>query len=171
MHKSIRLFLIILSTAGVLNACSSNAYKVTLNNNVLYDPYPVTDSGLLNDANLQGCLNQVLITTGNSDPTQITSLACPSAGVENLQGIAALSNLEQIDLSDNTISDLGPLINLKKLRVASLRNNRIRYIDILNAMPALRFISLQGNTNIACKQLDELEHRVGSSLNRPLSCR
>jgi internalin A len=152
-----------------LSACSG--YRVVLNNNVLYSPngMPVTPS-LLSDANLQGCLNQLFNSSGNDDPESITLLACPSSGVQSLTGIGALPNLEQLELSDNTISDLSPLQNLRNLRVLSIRNNRINNINTLMSLPILRFVALQGNNTISCRQLDDLETKIGNSLNRPANC-
>ena len=158
-----------LMLSALLSACGS--YRVVLGDSVLYSPAgaPVKPS-LLADANLQGCVNQLFNSSGNDDPESITLLACPSAGVQSLAGIGALVNLEQLELSDNTITDLRPLQNLRKLRVLSIRNNRINNINILLSMPILRFVALQGNNNINCRQLDELEARLGNTLNRPERC-
>lgn len=153
----------------LLTACGS--YRVMFGESVLYSPTGVSHTpSLLSDANLQGCLNQVFNTSGNNDPESVTLLACPSAGVQNLAGIAALVNLEQVELSDNSVTDLRPLQNLRNLRVLSIRNNRIISINVLLAMPLLRFVSLQGNNAIRCRQLDELEEKLGNSLNRPGRC-
>ncbi|MDT8399987.1 MAG: leucine-rich repeat domain-containing protein, partial [Pseudomonadales bacterium] len=112
--------------SSLLVACS-NLYKVTFNDRVVYNPGAESANGLLEDPNLQGCLNEVLSSgvQGVSAET-LTLLACPTAGIQSLGGIGALPNLEQLDLSDNAISDLAPLGNLKKLRVLSIRNNDIR---------------------------------------------
>lgn len=122
------------------------------------------------DANLQGCLNQVFISSGNNDPEAVTLLACPSAGVQTLIGIETLINLEQLDLSGNAITDLTPLLNSKKLRLLSIRDNRLGNINSLLSLPILRFVSLQGNNKISCRELDRLEEKIGNTLNRPLNC-
>ena len=153
----------------VLVACAG--YEVTLNERVVYDPFPGEPSDdLLEDANLQGCLNQ-LLDENQSSIESITLIACPDSGISSLAGIEALSNLEQLELSNNAISDLSPLSNLKKLRVLSLRNNQVRDIRALNNLPILRFVSLIGNNNIPCRQLDTLQEKAGSGLSRPQSCR
>jgi hypothetical protein len=153
-----------------ISACSN--YRVVLNDNVLYSPNGASPQpGLLADANFQGCLNQYFSTSGNSDAKEVTLLACPSAGIQSLAGISALINLEQLELSDNAVSDLTPLLNLKKLRVLSLRNNRVSNINALMSLPILRFIALQGNNLISCKQLEEMEKKIGNSLNRPSQCK
>lgn len=154
-----------------LTACKSGPYTLLLNDNVMYSPNPNANSaGIMADANLQGCLNQVFITSSNNDPEAVTLLACPGAGIQSLLGIEKLINLEQLDLSENAISDLSPLLNQKKLRVLSLRDNRLGNINSLQSLPILRFVSLQGNNNISCRDLDRLEAKLGNTLSRPLSC-
>lgn len=151
--------------------CACGSYQFVLNNNVLYSPtgLPATP-GIFADANLQGCLNQHFISNDNEDPESIKLLACPSAGIQSLAGISALPNLEQLELSDNNITDIRPLQNLKNLRVLSISNNRINNIAVLSSLPILRFVALTGNSNIPCQQLNELEGRIGNTLTRPASC-
>lgn len=162
------LAFLLLTLLLTITACSS--YQVVLNNNVLYTPSNMPPPSLLSDPNLQGCLNQQLSIAGSDDPESISLLACPSSGVQSLDGIGQLPNLEQLELSDNQINDLSPLLSLKKLRVLSVRNNRVTNINALMSLPLLRFVALQGNNGIACRQLDNLEDKVGNSLNRPANC-
>jgi len=156
----------------VVTACSSS-YRVVLNDNVVYTPTSSTPArpSLVNDANLQGCLNQQFASTGNDDPDSITLLACPAAGIESIAGISVLKNLEQLELSDNGISDLSPLRGMASLRVLSIRNNRINNISPIFSLPLLRFVALQGNTSINCSQLDTLQEKIGNTLNPPDTCK
>ena len=155
--------------SALLWSCS-NLYTVTLNERIVYNPNAEPGDHLLADPNLQGCLNQTLSSSQLEDPADITLLACPSAGIESLVGIQNLSNLEQLDLSDNAITDLSPLAGLKKLRVLSIPNNDVRSVTALMGLPILRFVTLQGNEAIACRQLDNLHEKIGNSLNRPANC-
>ncbi len=155
-------------TLMLITSCSR--YQVVLNNNVLYTPTSQPPPSLLSDPNLQGCLNQQFAIAGRNDPDSIKLLACPASGVDSLDGIRELANLEQLELSDNNISDLTPLLELRNLRVLSVRNNRITNINTLMSLPILRFVALQGNDSISCRQLDNLEEKIGNSLNRPIGC-
>ena len=167
--RALLLPMLAISLATLLGACSR--YQFVLNNNVLYSPTGVPATpGIFADANLQGCLNQHFINNGSNDPESIKLLACPSAGIQSLAGISALPNLEQLELSDNTITDIRPLQNLKNLRVLSMSNNRLNNIAVLTSLPILRFVVLAGNSNIPCRQLDELEEKIGNTLTRPASC-
>ena len=161
--------LVLMASCLILTSCSTS-YRLVLNDNVLYTPTGRAPPSLLSDTSLQGCLNQQFISAGHEDPANITLLACPSSGVQSLVGINALPNLEQLELSDNSIIDLSPLSSLRNLRVLSIRNNRITDINPLLPMPILRFVALQGNNRLPCRQLNELEKKIGNTLNRPASC-
>lgn len=155
--------------ASLLAACSGSPYTVSLNDNVLYSPNAALRAGGVSDPALQGCINQILA-LGDTSLTEIRSLACPEAGVRSLDGLQALTALEQLELSNNAIDNLAPLQPLRNLRVVSLRNNGIRNIGPLSGLALLRFVSLEGNDGIPCRQLDELQERLGNTLNRPLNC-
>jgi hypothetical protein len=151
-----------------LGACQP--YTVTLNNNVLYTPNAALRAAVVRDAGLQGCLNLALQRSGQDDPAALTQLACAGAGVRTLDGIAALINLEQLELSDNEVSSLSPLLPLEKLRVLNLRNNTVGDLRPLQALPLLRFLSLEGNHRIPCAQLDTFVARLGNTFGRPAAC-
>ena len=154
----------------LLSACSHIPYSITFNDNVVYVPGGKASMGPLKDSALQGCLNQALAADTTLTAATITLLACPSAGVESLEGIAALESLEQLELSDNRITNLSPLSSVKKLRVLSIRNNDVGNVGILDNLPILRFVALQGNNSVPCHQLDALQKRLGNTLGRPLEC-
>lgn len=159
------LLLLSLPLAG----CTNSPYTVSLNNNVLYSPNAALLAGGVADASLQGCINQALAVT-EGDLASLKTLACPNAGVQSLEGLNRLLALEQLELSNNSIDNLSPLQPLRNLRVVSLRNNAIRNIGPLSALPLLRFVSLEGNQDVPCSQLDELQERLGNTLNRPAAC-
>lgn len=154
----------------LLTACNIRPYTITFNDNVVYTPNEALRNAVVQDSGLQGCLNEVLARNEQSDPTTVTALACPGAGVQTLAGINALINLEQLELSDNRITDLSPLLSLKKLRVLNLRNNAVGDVRPLDTLPLLRFLSLEGNERIPCRQLDGLEEKLGNTFGRPQAC-
>jgi len=155
---------------GLLVFMAGCNHTISFNNNILYTPNPAQRSGVLEDPSLQGCLNQVLAVGGTTDHAAVTLLACPDAGIGTLEGIEALTALEQLEVSDNLITDLSPVTRLRNLRVLSIRNNLLGDIRLLDTLPTLRFISLQGNDRIPCRQLDTLQQRLGNTLGRPAAC-
>ena len=138
---------------------------------MVYSPNEALKHKVVKDASLQGCLNQALAGMKDGTPAQVTLLACPDAGIKTLEGIGALTSLEQLELSGNGISNLAPLLPLKNLRLLSVRNNRINDIGPLESIATLRFVSLQGNDDIPCRQLDDLQRKLGNTLNKPDSCK
>lgn len=168
MNSSSLLRLVTVGAFFLLIACKQNPYTVTFNDNVVYSPNAAIRDKVLNDPALQACLNQVL--ASNPELTAVTLLACPSAGIITLEGIASLPNLEQLDVSDNAVSNVSPLLPLKKLRVLSLRNNNVGTVGPLLSLPLLRFVSLLGNNRISCRDLATLENKLGNTLDKPLTC-
>ncbi|MGV3591193.1 MAG: leucine-rich repeat domain-containing protein [Gammaproteobacteria bacterium] len=146
-------------------------YSVTFNNNVLYGPDAAERrDAITRDPGLQACLDQTLERLEEADPTRITLLACPGAGIETLAGIERLVSLEQLELGDNGITNVSPLTRLKNLRVLGLRNNRIGDIRPLAELPLLRFLSMEGNERVPCRQLDAFTEKLGNTFGRPQRC-
>jgi internalin A len=162
--------LIVCSAIFLLIGCKQNPYTVTFNNNVVYSPSAAIRDKVLDDPALQACLNQVMASAAIEDLEDVTLIACPAAGITTLGGIEKLINLEQLDVSDNAISNVSPLLSLKKLRVLGLRNNAISNVGSLVSMPLLRFISLSGNSRISCRDVDALENKLGNTFDKPLTC-
>jgi len=154
----------------LLVACKQNPYTVTFNNNVVYSPNAAIRDKVLDDPALQACLNQVLASNTDMDLEGVTLIACPAAGITTLEGIANLPNLEQLDVSDNAISNVSPLLGMKKLRVLGLRNNVVSSVGPLVSLPLLRFVSLSGNNRISCRDLAALENKLGNTLDKPVTC-
>jgi hypothetical protein len=152
-----------------LGACF-HPYTVTLNDNVVYSPNAAVRAAVTQDPGLQACLDRTLERIQQTDLASVKLLACPGAGVETLAGIEALVNLEQLELGDNEVTNLSPLLPLKNLRVLGLRNNRLADIRPLDALPILRFLSLEGNDGIPCRQLDAFATKLGNTFGRPQAC-
>jgi hypothetical protein len=154
----------------LLAACAQNPYTFIFNDNIVYSPNAAIRNKVVEDPALQACLNQVLASNPELNADSVKLIACPAAGITTLDGIGNLPNLEQLDVSDNTISNVSPLLALKKLRVLGLRNNAVANVGPLLSLPLLRFISLSGNTRIACRDLAALEEKFGNTLDKPLTC-
>ena len=161
---------IAISAAFLVVACKQNPYTVTFNDNVVYSPNAAIRDKVLEDPALQACLNRVLSSNTELDLAGVTLIACPGAGITTLDGIGKLPNLEQLDVSDNAVSNVSPLLGSKKLRVLSLRNNAVNSVGPLLSLPLLRFVSLSGNNRITCRDLAALEKKLGNTLEKPLTC-
>lgn len=157
--------------AGIgISACSFKPYAISVNDNLVYSPSGIIVEEIFADAGLQACVNNYLNNNPDSSLQTITQLTCTDSGITSLIGIRNLPELTMLDVSDNNITDLSPIIYLEKLRLLRIANNSIRSVASLNGLNLLNFIDLSGNSQIPCRQLDQLESRLGSSLRRPLSC-
>lgn len=68
-----------------------------------------------------------------------------SSGINDLDGVQFCIHARSLDLSDNRISDLLPLISLKELEELNLSDNEIGIIDELSYLRGLRSIILSNN--------------------------
>jgi Leucine-rich repeat (LRR) protein len=159
------VFLIPLTTA-----CSFNPYAISVNDNVVYSPSGNIIEEVVRDPGLQGCINAYLNNNAEATLETISQLSCTDAGITSLIGLNNIPNLSLLDVSNNRITDLSPVIYLENLRILRIANNSLRDISTLSSLNLLNFIDLSGNELISCRQLDQLEARLGSSLRRPLSC-
>ena len=85
----------------------------------------------------------------NIDTSAIVELDVNHTGIEGLWGIESYKGLETLYTADNDILD----------------------IDQLFYLPELTFVDLDGNTNIPCEQLNELEQILGpDGMLWPMTC-
>jgi len=68
-----------------------------------------------------------------------------SSDIIDLEGVQFCINAKNIDVSNNRISDLSPLIGLKNLEELNLSDNLIGYIDCLSNLESLKTIQLSNN--------------------------
>lgn len=67
---------------------------------------------------------------------------------DDLNGLELFSNVSVIDLSDNNITDISVLSNLKRLYSINLSNNDVTDVSILKNLENLDIINLSGNNNV-----------------------
>jgi Leucine-rich repeat (LRR) protein len=160
----------VLAVIALLCSGCSQRFAVTLNNQTLYDPRPSAGTQQFADPGLQGCVNFAL-QQPNMTLETLKVLACPGWEIEVLDGIATLTDLQFLDLSDNRISSLAPLQPLRNLSSISILNNRVTDIAPLLSMLTMTSATLSGNDNIQCSQLEALGAKLGQNLRRPAQCR
>jgi len=109
------------------------------------------------DPMLQECFNEQAITNGWLFAEDVIALTCQNRGIQDAYGLEQLVNLNTLDLTDNNIEDIHPIVYgvngplpTKELR---LGNNRITDIQPLQAFYELEVLWLSGNTGIDWYQL------------------
>lgn len=68
-----------------------------------------------------------------------------SSDINDLDGVQFCINAKSIDVSNNRITDLSPLIGLKNLEELNLSDNQIGYIDCLSNLESLKSLQLSNN--------------------------
>jgi Leucine-rich repeat (LRR) protein len=88
------------------------------------------------DPKLQACFNELRAANGWQQAEDVKVLKCPERGIRWLGGLEGLTELEELDLSDNRIESLYPAAYvLTKLRRLSLSGNRA--IPLFDLLPFL----------------------------------
>jgi Leucine-rich repeat (LRR) protein len=68
-----------------------------------------------------------------------------SSDIIDLDGVQFCINAKNIDVSNNRITDLSPLLGLKNLEELNLSDNQIGYIDCLSNLESLKTLKLSNN--------------------------
>lgn len=115
-------------SAVLLAGCEN--YTYTLNEQPVFTPpslftdYQVADRGLAN------CLNQAIQDQKATKARDLTLLNCSSAGITNLQGVEIFTGLTHVNLADNDLREIQPLLYLPQLDTVLLTgNNQLRCED------------------------------------------
>ena len=83
-----------------------------------------------------------------SELKQLKALYMSCSGLEDISFLAELTNLEELDISENDISDLTPLSGLKNLKYLYLYSNNISDISPLAELTNLERLDLRYNEGI-----------------------
>jgi Leucine-rich repeat (LRR) protein len=88
---------------------------------------------------------------------EIEDFELSSSDINDLDGVQFCIHAKTIDVSDNRISDLSPLIGLTNLEELNLSDNQIGYIDALSNLMGLKSLLLSNNYIEDITPLFELE--------------
>ncbi len=93
-----------------------------------------------------------------SSLTNIKSLKLSGCNVsnENLDVIGGMTWLENLDLSDNKISDISALASLTKLKTLNLANNNIKNIDAIGTLTKITVLNISNNRISSVSSLKKL---------------
>lgn len=89
-----------------------------------------------------------------------SELSLPSIGLSNIQGVGTYSNITNLNLSRNKISDISPLKRIYELRVVDLSRNSIEDISALAGSKKIFNLNLSHNniSNISIlRDFEQLE--------------
>ncbi|MCT2531082.1 protein phosphatase 1 regulatory subunit 42 [SAR92 clade bacterium H921] len=139
---------ILLWLITLLTVVSCDRYQVTFNERQIYTPPSLFTNYQIADPNLRNCVAQAISDQRIEHGEDLLQLNCSYAGITNLSGLKRFSKLETINLFNNQLTDIKPLMFLGSLKRLDLREN-----------PAL-----------PCKDLLSLEELLTADLLRPKTC-
>ena len=102
------------------------------------------------DPNLRPVIERLLgkapgaLITG-ADMARLERIVADEAGISNLTGLEAATQLERIEFRHNTISDLSPIRGLTRLNNIKLRGNRITDVSPLAGLVNVDWLGLEDN--------------------------
>lgn len=138
----------ILPALFLLASCES--YDFTVNDTLVYTPKPLFGDFDATDPALYDCLKQAIIDAKITRASQLKSLNCSHAGIEDLQGLATFTGLSQLKLSSNKILNLSQVSVLTLLEELYLDSNVIVDPVPLYQLPALQLLDLSHNDRLQC---------------------
>ena len=115
--KNLLAGLVILLLAGCEN------YQVTLNQRELYSPPALFTDYQLTDAGLRACIRQTIIDQSILSAEQLTTLVCTYSGIETLSGLGRFTQLKTINLANNQLKNIKPLLFFGQLQRLDLSGN------------------------------------------------
>ncbi len=125
------------------------------------------DDGLVHipDVNLRSAIEAALGEPAGAlitaaDMERLESLIADDAGISNLRGLEAATNLQRIELRHNAISDLSPVAGLTRLNNIKLRGNRITDVSPLAGL-TMDWLGLEENEITDLSPLKELRKLNG----------
>ena len=166
--KNFRHLLILV--AAFYTACSQ-LFTISVNNQPVYDPTGRLSTNEVINAELQGCINLAMRQQNVNDATELTALSCRNSEISDLERIGQLGQLRFLDLANNNISNITPLEELPQLGGLNLNNNLITDIRPLLNISSLTSVSLLGNDEIPCNQVQLLRERFNGNLILPENCK
>ena len=129
---------------------------------------------LLYDPNLESVVREVLRRPQGRLTSErlphLTYLQANSKGIRSLAGIENFAILSWLELSDNLITDLTPISQLKYLQYLYLSGNQIGDADLtpISQLNSLEYLDLRGNRIADLTPISQLKYlkRLGLSGNR-----
>lgn len=136
MNSKLSPALFIIIFLAILSACQK--YQVTLNERPIYTPPELLEGLATADPALEACIQQTILDGNIVKLEGLTRLRCTHAGIRSLTGLEQLAWLQELDLSNNELSNIDKLFKLERLTHVRLVENAGLDCDQLKALKAAR---------------------------------
>ncbi|MGD9983297.1 MAG: leucine-rich repeat domain-containing protein [Porticoccaceae bacterium] len=115
--------LLFFSLGPLLLAVGCSRYEVTLNDQPIHSPPHLFANYRIDDVALRDCVAQTIRDNQITAGRELTRLVCTHAGIVDLTGIEIFGSLEILNLADNRITNVEPLLSLPSLTQLDLSAN------------------------------------------------
>lgn len=143
--KNLAPLLLILS-ALTLTGCEN--YTYTLNEQPVFTPPGLFSNYQISDQGLAGCLKQAILDQQVSKAHDLSQLNCSNAGITNLTGLEIFTGLTHVNLGNNALTEIKPLLFL----------------------PHLDTVLLGGNEALDCGDAKLLANQASGAVSLPTHC-
>jgi len=137
----------------------------------------------IRDPNLLACITDAVAmhkrihprnSGGIDSVTELNHLNCYRRKIRSIDGIEDLSGLRNLDVSNNQLVSIRPLLPLKHLEFLYLHDNPVRNIEDLQDMPSLKTVSLPAIDNWLCADIvtfiDKAPFKVVNRTSSAMDC-
>ena len=111
------------SLGPLLLAVGCNRYEVTLNDQPIHSPPHLFTGYRIDDLALRDCVAQTIRDNQITAGRDLTRLVCTHGGIVDLRGLEIFGSLEILNLADNNITTVEPLLSLPSLAQLDLSAN------------------------------------------------
>lgn len=144
MKKHILFVIVVIGT--LLSGCER--YTFTFNEQPVLKPTELFSGYKIQDPALSVCVEQAIKDLAVTRANQLSQLNCSNAGIASLSGLEIFTGLIIVNLAQNQLTSIKPLLYL----------------------PNLDSISLEGNTSLDCPDAQLLSEQVEGQIKLPAHC-
>ncbi len=124
-----------------------NRYQVTFNEQPIHTPPKLFTGYQITDPALRNCVAQTISDGVITAASGLKRLLCSNAGITSLEGLQVFAGLEAVNLANNALTRVDPLLEI----------------------PSLTRVDLSGNSGLDCKTATALTAR-GTATTMPSHC-
>lgn len=158
-NKSLLLFCGLV-TSLLTTGCKN--YSVSVNENVVYTPPAIFKDYQLSDRMLHDCVEQTIYDLHITNAENLTRLNCSNAGIKSLAGLDKFFALKELNLADNQLADISEIGQLGRLEKLVLSNNTIKNPAPLLNLLHLTQLHLDKNPQMGCNDLYQLQKNLAN---------
>ncbi len=115
-------------SAVLLTGCEN--YTYTFNEQPVFEQPSLFTDYKIPDKGLSNCLKQAILDQKAHKASEVLQLNCSNAGISTLAGLEIFTGLTRINLDNNSLTEIKPLLFLGHLKTVLLSgNNKLSCVD------------------------------------------